>query len=536
MDYPKQYRNPTLKMSQVNQRENEMKHIRNCLILPLLLLLTIALTGCSQEVSRVNNEEIGKFRESPCPFDLPEGLVLGENFKFGYVTVPEFHNNPNGKTIEVAVAVFPSISDNPLPDPLVLNTGGPGESNMDNFIPPLAVTHSGRLGELVLSKRDAVVIELRGLRYARPNLISHELSKARFDMLDKNLSYDEMLEAQINALRETRDRFEKQGINVAAFNNVETAADIAMVMEGLGYDQFNMFGSSAGTLLAQHVIRDNPDKVRCAILNAALPIGPSFTRDMIPEATQSLKTLIGKCENDPVCSKAYPDLESEFFNLMDSLNKNPVTVSVEVPEKDENLDYVLNGYRFASMILLDMYFNPKTHLTIDQIRTGDYNFVNMVVGFQSQMRTFADILGYSVFISETPAYTSSDIQIDPAYAIFAKGSTCMGLGGEYLLEVNKVFNIPKLDRDIIVPQESCDVPLLVLNGLYDPVIPVKYDEYLKNRFTNSYIYRFDGIAHSPVDFAEECAIGMMFDFLNDPSRAPEDSCVDQDHYKPRTED
>jgi len=400
-----------------------MKSIRNCFVLSVLLLLAIASTGCTQEVNQANNEVIGKFRESPCPFDLPEGLVLGENFRFGYVTVPEFHNNPNGKTIEVAVAVFPSISDNPLPDPLVLNTGGPGESNMDNFIPPLAVTHSGRLGELVLSKRDAVVIELRGLRYAKPNLISHELSKARYDMLDKDLGYDEMLAVQINALQETHDRFEKEGVNVAAFNNVETAADIAMVMEGLGYDQFNMFGSSAGTLLAQHVIRDNPDKVRCAILNAALPIGPTFTRDMIPEATQSLKNLINKCENDPVCSKAYPNLESEFLNLMDSLNKNPVTVSVEVPGKDEKLDYVLNGYRLASMILLDMYFNPKPQLTIEQIRTGDYSFVDMVVGFQSQMRTFADILGYSVFISETPAYTTADIQIDPAYSIFEEGST-----------------------------------------------------------------------------------------------------------------
>ena len=513
-----------------------MEHKKFYLIFSLLILLIPVFTGCKQEVKQTANQRIGKFRESPCPFDLPEGLVLGENFRFGYVTVPEFHNNPNGKTIEIAVAVFPSISDNPLPDPLVLNTGGPGESNMDNFIPPLAVMHSGRLGGLVLSKRDAVVIELRGLRWARPNLISHELSDARFDMLDKNLSYEEMLESQMNALRKTRDRFDKEGINVAAFNNVETAADIAMVMEGLGYDKFNMFGSSAGTLLAQHVIRDNPDKVRCAILNAALPIGPSFTRDMIPGATQSLKTLIGKCENDPVCSKAYPDLESEFLNLMDSLNKNPVTVSVDVPGQDEKLDYVLNGYRLASMILLDMYFNPKPQLTIEQIKTGDYSFVEMVVGFQSQMRTFADILGYSVFISETPAYTLADIQIDPAYSIFREGSTCTGLGGEYLLEVNKVFNIPKLDRDIVVPKGSCDVPVLILNGLHDHVIPVRYDEYIKNRFTKSYIYRFEGIAHSPVDFAEECAIGMMFDFLDDPSRAPEDSCVDQDHYKPRSGD
>lgn len=164
-----------------------MIHKRIYFQISTMLLLILALSGCKKAV----NEEIGKFREAPCPFDLPEGLILGENFKFGYVTVPEFHNDPNGKTIEVAVAIFPSTSDSPAP-PLVLNTGGPGESNMDNFIPPLAVKHSGRLGELVLPHRDAVVIELRGLRYAKPNLISEELTKARYNMMDKDLSYDDV--------------------------------------------------------------------------------------------------------------------------------------------------------------------------------------------------------------------------------------------------------------------------------------------------------------------------------------------------------
>lgn len=45
-------------------------------------------------------QEIGKFREATsCPFPLPENLIPGENFKFGYVSVPEFHSRPQGKTL-----------------------------------------------------------------------------------------------------------------------------------------------------------------------------------------------------------------------------------------------------------------------------------------------------------------------------------------------------------------------------------------------------------------------------------------------------
>jgi len=509
-----------------------MKYKRTYFKISMLFILSLALSGCKQVV----NEEIGKFREAPCPFDLPEGLVLGENFKFGYVTVPEFHSNPNGKTIEVAVAIFPSTSDNPSQDPLVFNTGGPGESNMDNFIPPLAVMENGRLGELVLPYRDAVVIELRGLRYSKPNLISEELSMARNDMWDKNLDYDEILAGQVKALQKTRDRFNREGINPSAFNNVETAADIALIMTNLGYEKFNLFGSSAGTLLAQHVIRDYPNRVRSAILNASVPLGSPFGRDMVPEAINSLKRIFDECEEDPDCSNSFPNLEDRFLNVLESLNSSPITIPIEIPGKDEKLNYILNGYRFASIITLYMYFNPQVPFTIDQVMSGDYSLIKEIVGFQSGMNTFADILGYTVFLSECPVYTHSDIKIDPAYSTFSKGATCMGFGGEYLLGVDTIFNISKLDPKTIETQQTYDVPLLVLNGLYDPVIPVSYDEILKNRFTNGYIYRFDGVAHSPVDFAEKCAIGMFFEFIDDPTKAPESSCVEEYHFKFQIDD
>ena len=54
--------------------------------------------------------EIGKFRDAECPFPLPEGVVPGENFMFGYVSVPEQHSDPGGKTIELAVAIFPRVT------------------------------------------------------------------------------------------------------------------------------------------------------------------------------------------------------------------------------------------------------------------------------------------------------------------------------------------------------------------------------------------------------------------------------------------
>ena len=76
-------------------------------------------------------------------FDYEQiSLVLGENFKFGYVTVPEFHEKYNGKILQLALAIFPSYNEKHAPDPIVMNTSGPGKSNMDNFVPQIAAAQA----------------------------------------------------------------------------------------------------------------------------------------------------------------------------------------------------------------------------------------------------------------------------------------------------------------------------------------------------------------------------------------------------------
>jgi pimeloyl-ACP methyl ester carboxylesterase len=113
--------------------------------------------------------------------------------------------------------------------------------------------------------------------------------------------------------------------------------------------------------------------------------------------------------------------------------------------------------------------------------------------------------------------------------VFAQGVTRDGLGGAYLLEANEIWNIPKLASKRIQYPEKSDVPVLVLNGKYDPVIPQKYDAEMKKHLTNCYIFRFDGVPHSAFDNATECVLPMVLEFLNDPSHAPDSSCID--NYK-----
>ncbi|MFL5589223.1 MAG: hypothetical protein ACJ8DI_16465, partial [Ktedonobacteraceae bacterium] len=46
-----------------------------------------------------------KFRLAPCPFQPGDGVVDGQMVKCGYVTVAENRSNPNGPTVQLAVAI-----------------------------------------------------------------------------------------------------------------------------------------------------------------------------------------------------------------------------------------------------------------------------------------------------------------------------------------------------------------------------------------------------------------------------------------------
>ena len=467
--------------------------------------------------------KIGEFTESTdCPVNLPANLVMGENFKFGYVHVPELHNGAESKTIKLAVAIFPCENPETSLEPLVMNTSGPGKSNLDNFIPDIA----GELGKYILPRRDVVIIELRGLRYSSSFLRCEEVFEANLNMLDENLSFEESIENLRKALASSKESFDKKNINLAAYNNAETAKDIHMVMDALGYKKFSLVGSSAGTLVAHHVINENPDRIRCAILDAGLPRDSKLLTQYVPSIVNSLKNYFDECRKDSLCNNGFPDLEERFLEKIEKLNENPEEITVINDKTKDEIKVLVNGYRLSEHVLLNMFYSTQIPLLIGNIVDGDYSSFNDFARGKITPRYFADGLGYTVFNHEAGNFSDNDILIDPKYQTFAEGICLSGLGGKYLLEVREQWKLIFNDPVYQGAPKTYNTPVLVLNGKYDPVIPVPFDEILRNRYPNSYIYRFDGVAHSAFDNATQCVLPMMLEFLHNPDIAPNSDCMD----------
>src|SRR5947207_15781124 len=74
-----------------------------------------------------------RFEPTACHFTLGAGIVAGRDVRCGFVVVPEERSVAHGRTIRLAVAIFPSPRPHPAPDPFVFLQGGPGGALIDDL-------------------------------------------------------------------------------------------------------------------------------------------------------------------------------------------------------------------------------------------------------------------------------------------------------------------------------------------------------------------------------------------------------------------
>jgi pimeloyl-ACP methyl ester carboxylesterase len=245
------------------------------------------------------------------------------------VTVPEFHSQPDGPTIQVAVVRVPSNGDNPAPDPMFMEQGGPGGSTIQAFV---IGAFPAPIIQGILGTRDLVFVEQRGTFYARPSLVCTE--QVDHDIQVASELIDDLDRTWVATCR---DRLLDEGVNFDAFNSVENAADMYVVAETLGYDSFNYYGVSYGTLLGQYIIEqaeEHEAQLRSVILDGVVTSNMEFNAPAGSTSSYALRNLFAECAQDEVCNERFPDLETVFFSLIEELNQEPIPITFTVT--DEN--------------------------------------------------------------------------------------------------------------------------------------------------------------------------------------------------------
>jgi pimeloyl-ACP methyl ester carboxylesterase len=459
------------------------------------------------------------FERAACPFQVPEGQAV----ECGFVVVPEDHSDPTGRTIRIAVAVFKDQSDEHKPDPVMLLSGGPGEKTVGNaaaVAQMLAPIHS---------TRDFIVFDQRGVGLSEPALECPEYVQALFESLDER-ELNTALRSTFNALMACRGRLVSEGHNLSAYNTAQNASDVNAIRTALDYDQVNLWGGSYGSHLAQAVMRDHPEGIRSVVLESVWPLQVSFSVETSATVPKAILRLLDTCAADEACNSAYPNLREVIFEVIDRLNAEPVPITVTNPVDGRSYDALLTGDGVLGNLKLVLYETP----TMPTVPQAIYNVYNGDYALMTQLASLR--LAYFDAISRGMQYsmmcTDDLIGRTPQEIIDIHAALPRQLVGNVDYETAVECGIFGVCEEWPVEEAApsakeplvSDIPTLVLSGEFDPVTPPEFGRLVAGYLSNSYFFEFPGAGHSG-DSTSPCALGITAAFIDDPTTAPDASCI-----------
>ncbi len=462
-----------------------------------------------------------RFIESGCEFDRPPGYEVN----CGWLLVPEDRSDPdNEKTVRLHVAIFRTIAEGAPDDPIVYLEGGPGGDALE----AVPFTFTQAFAPFV-ENRDFIMFDQRGTGFAVPSLACDETTDLAYELLNEDLDIEEALAAEYEAFAECHQRLIEEA-DLSLYNSAVSAADVADLRVALGYDEWNLLGISYGTRLALTVMRDFPEGIRSVILDSVYPPQVSLPLEAGVNADRAFDVFFDACAADPECDGAFPDLRTRFFSLVDQLDVNPVTLTIiDVFTLDE-YDALVDGDALLGLLFQSLYSSeliPILPRLIDDTENGDYQSMELLfsnffanIEFISSGQTLAVQCREEVPFSDRDAVAASG-DFDPYIQRFVEGGTNTG---PFVYELCDLWDVGVADPIENEPVAS-EIPTLVLAGEFDPITPPEWGRIAASELTNSFFFEFPGLGHG-TSVADDCALSITRQFLDEPTSEPDDSCID----------
>jgi pimeloyl-ACP methyl ester carboxylesterase len=477
---------------------------------PMLLLLAMASAGCGPaRAADVDPaaRRLGEMRFDSCTL-AAEGLPITVAAYCGRLVVPEDRSRPDGRSIELAVALVPSRSKQPRPDPVFMLAGGPGQAAREAF--PQAV---GAFRD-VLRERHVVLVDQRGTGG------SHSLECPAPDEADGG-SLTELADPA-GARRLAERCLAGLDADPRWYTTSDAVLDLEAVREAIGAAQVNLVGISYGTRVALEYLRRYPQHTRSVVLDGVVPPELALGADHARNLEAALDRHFAACEADAECRALYGPPRAQLERLLASLETKPLHVRYRDPVTDKVREEDLTSAAVAGVVRLYSY-TPQLAAMLP--RTLAEANAGRPEALMAQARMIEVLIGEQISLgpqlSVSCAEDADRLRVNPA-----DEGTLLGTGFvEALLAQCEVWPRGRRPADFNEPVVS-DHAVLLLSGELDPVTPPRYGEDVVKHLANGRHLVAPGQGHNVM--ASGCAPRLMARFIDQGSaRALDVGCLDR---------
>ena len=447
------------------------------------LIVLIAFLDCATQAQAVSDQP--KRREGEIWFEPTKVQVGGQAFEGerGHLIVRENRQNLKSNLIELVFVRLKSTSDKPG-YPMVYLDGGPGSSATNLASVPDYMRAFQKLREV----GDVILLDQRGVGRSRPNLTYLTPESLPADAFaDREVA----LKAFKERAKAAADNFRARGIDILAYNSVESAHDVEDVRKALGAEKLNLVGFSYGTHLALACIRYHGKNLNRVVLIGTE--GPDHTDKLPGTSDASIKRLSQIVAKDPQIGAKMPDLTGTLQRILDRLEKEPVTVTITDQRTRKPVDVRVGkiGLQFLIMRDLgdsnDLPIFPLWFYTMDK---GDYSILKRFV--ERRYNQFSAGLSIMTLVTDISSGVSKarrrQIQKEARTALLGD------IVNFPISEMGDVFGNPDLGDAYRSPIKT-DVPTLFVSGVLDNnTQPFQADE-VRRTFKNSTHIVVDNAGH-----------------------------------------
>lgn len=524
--------------------------VRTGFLNPLLALSTaFALAGPAQAQTTAAEPTVDLFARDSfridtliCPFKGDIDYEPGE-IECGLLQVPENRENPNSRFIELHFIKLNSTWDDEeqdddeeeddsglapgkRDDPVIYLTGGPGAH---------AITYVKRFKDHRIRKhRDLYILEQRGIGHSGDFCLNYSSrSPENFDVA----TLGEQQAAAIGAAEDCATNALAAGVDLSGYNTIENARDVHAFRRALGLDQWNVWGISYGTILGQAYIKEDPDGIRAIVLDSIVPLNAGNNADywqIVKWYDRDLQKLDALCQADPACAKEYPDLGERIRSAVKSVIDNPIVVDVKdtelYPSGQARIFQDIVGFLpFVMFYEQDNYpgLPGLIYAWADIVESRDETFFKALAQIGGgESGDFSQGMYDAIFCLDgyRDAMIRSGAADREAYPVLSAG----------LGSVESNHKAAQLCYDLgIHPRDaaeyapvSTDIPALIVAGEMDPITPPPLAKAILPGFSNGTYVEFPFTGHGPLR-SVECGGDLLNLFYDDPTAAPDLSCVDE---------